>query len=129
MSMPAVSCSTTAACITRCCASAMSSGSSCPILTRPSSGSYQRGTLWAPITVVVYFGYCGIAVLDRGIGDYAGTLLDKTSDKTSAQGLLRGQIPAAIGPPGDLFGVHQVLQRSRQTDRRTRKPSADFLWN
>src|SRR6267378_1531032 len=61
-SIPATSCSKIEACIVRNCASAISAGDSWPIMTSRSSGSYHRGTLYAPITVVVYFAYRGIVI-------------------------------------------------------------------
>src|SRR5688572_19540386 len=48
-----------AACPARYCASISAAIDNCPADTRRSSDSYQSGTLWAPITVVEYFWYCG----------------------------------------------------------------------
>ena len=58
-SMPASSWSSTAAAVARCCASAIDAIESWPADISRSSGSYQSGTLCAPITVVAYLGYPG----------------------------------------------------------------------
>src|SRR5215207_3195254 len=62
-SMPAISWSSTAACVERYWASAMEVSESWPTATRRSRASYQSGTLCAPMTVVEYFAYLTIPSL------------------------------------------------------------------
>src|SRR6185312_7226943 len=83
----------------RYCASAIDAIESWPTAISRSSASYQSGTLWAPTTVVAYFGY-GIVISRRLAAKIRHRVAQHAVDHRTIlarQALLEGREPAAHG--------------------------------
>jgi hypothetical protein len=111
-SMPAVSCSNTAACIVRNCASDISAGCNWPIVTRRSRASYQRGTLYAPI-----YRSCVLRVRRHSVSHRSGTpgAVPKRSPPVNVR-RLSGRIERGASSdrhPINSAGLPKAQQKSR----------------